>query len=66
MQKLQRQVVQLRLGPFTVVAVEAGWSPTVVGEMKGRIDIPGAATGYLFLRVEVFTKRMVLACWQLA
>jgi len=66
MQKLQHAFVRACLGPFTIVQVVMGWSPTVVGQLKGRIDVPGAATGYLFLDLQVVNKRVVLCSWQLA
>lgn len=66
MQKLQRQFVRACIGPFTIVDVMVGWSPTIVGQMKGRIDVPGAGTGYLFLDVKFLNKQLVLCCWQLA
>lgn len=66
LQKLARQVVRASLGPFVVVDLEIGWSPTVVGSMKGRIDIPGAATGYLFVSLKLLNRAKGSICWQLA
>lgn len=66
MEKLQRRTAKACLGPLTIADVEVGWSPTVVGKLKGRIDIPGALSGYLFLDLKLFNKQVLLICWQLA
>jgi hypothetical protein len=61
-----RQILSARIGPFTVVELDIGWSPTVVGRLYGRLRLPVPIPGYLWASVRVFNWRAINGSYQLS
>jgi len=61
-----RHSLRASLGPFTIVDLEIGWSPTVVGKLFGRLRLPFQVPGFLFISVLVLKRRAVLGSYQLS
>jgi hypothetical protein len=55
----QRHFV-VALGPLTLVTVVLGYSPLKVGQFWGRLAIAPPGNGYLFMKVDVLGKTMLL------
>jgi hypothetical protein len=61
-----RRTIQALLGILTVLDIDLGWSSSCVGRLFGRLKLPLAVPGYLWLDIKLFGRSVVAGSLQLS